>query len=222
MIVLMHIVVLVVFDHSMRSFVRKEEVEIITYLKLMTPDQVRLQPAQSRSFSKHAISPVSSRVIPGSDGVAAVPEPKVDSPKTADSIDWNAAATAAAKQVVRNVLEKESKRSLDSNFKPGSSNESTDAESSIRGGSHPPGSVVNLGGGVFQTWVSTHCYISSEQNVVTGESYATEGMLLKYRTKCIEPQLDESDMPDQLKPEYLKKPVEEICSKIIAGCEQKK
>ena len=209
-IVALHVLLFVMFDRSMRSTSRSIDTSTAYLI-----------------FISSAPKPSPSMIAP--DTTYRSTKPKIDIPNVIIDIerlpthlempllpiDWDAEARAAAKRVAKNQLAMAAKRSLDSKPKVADELQADQAPGIFyRGPSHVPGTVVNLGGGVFQTWTSPHCYISSEVDVATGKR-------VDYK-KCPQPPVDGSNLFDHLKPEYLKKPVEEICSKTMAGCNQSK
>lgn len=82
---------------------------------------------------------------------------------------------------------------------------------------HAPGNVRQSGGKIVQ-WLNSTCYLTIRDGELdTGPPYNGA----RIQKTCILSKPDGEKL-DHLKPEYLKKPVEDICPKDMAGCDHKK
>lgn len=209
-ILLMHIVVIIAIDRGLQSIDRKNRPELIAYMTLLSVDKSTSPKAVRRDASPPKIRAADkSGAVRDDENVVTAPEPEIEGQSSPVPVDWDKLARIAAKQAAKDQLSRDSMRSLDSRPSGGNGSDVLN-----RGRPHSAGSVEHLGGGIYQTWLSSRCYLSSEVDASTGKRY-------EYK-KCIEPQADGSHMFDHLKPEYLKKPVEDICPRNVVNCDHKK
>ena len=200
-IVVLHVILLITFDRSMRGIRRVSDV-LVTYMVLIPIAPKRGPVASSAPLNSYGEKATS--IIPDVTVNIALPSTNPSDPRPA--IDWDAEAKRAAREYLKQHPDQT--KPLKDATSPALFDDPTKLPTNIR---DPGGKLVQ--------WISSKCYLQIIDGEIGGGP-ATSGA--RIQKTCLGAPLTDGHMLDHLKPEYLKKPVEEFCSKTVAGCNENK
>jgi len=198
-VIAMHIMLILFLNAATRSSVIIAVNNIVSYM-VIVPNQKRpvIGVASEQRY------PIAARTIPVPTTQSLEIQDiagKTESPQ----VNWDTAATQAARDYVKQHPQQREPSTSDQKL------------SIFENESHLPPNVRQSGGKIVQ-WISSKCYLTIRDGELdSGPPYNGA----RIQKTCILSKPD-GEMLNRLKPEYLKKPVEDICPKNVMSCDHKK